>query len=211
VSQARFLRVIVFHTAGSESPVDAALRSAIVPRLLARDEIHDAWIGRQGSPADQRRVLASTWTGEPGAHPVDLEILADPALPPGIAIVDRVDQVELAVHARFERSEPARILRVFRGRVKAGELDAYVGEAARGMAADSEVNDGLMAFVLGTDPPEMFLTVSAWTGWAAIEAATGGNTRQPFATRNAERLASFSVAHYEILPETPDRRPGSDA
>jgi hypothetical protein len=203
---ARFLRVVVFHAGSSETPVDALLREAIVPRLLERDEILDAWIGRHGSRTDQSRVLASTWCVEPGPAPADLELLGQPGLPDGASVVDSVDEIELAIHARFNRSEPARVLRVFRGRVKPGELDDYVGQARSGMAADSEVNDGLIAFALATEPPDSFITVSAWTGWPAIEAATGGNTRRPGATRNAGRLADFSVAHYEILPETPDRR-----
>jgi hypothetical protein len=203
---ARFLRVVCFQPAGPDWPVDAVLRDAVVPRLLARDEIIDAWIGRHGSRADPTRVLASTWRTEPGVAPADLAALGDPALTDGPATVGPIDQLPLAVHARFERSEPARILRVFRGRVRPGELDPYVAEARSGMTADAAVNDGLIAFALGTAPPDAFVTVSVWTGWPAIESATGGNTRQPVATRNAGRLSGFSIAHYEILPETPDRR-----
>jgi hypothetical protein len=203
--QPRYLRVVCFRPAGPESTVDAALRRAI-PRLLDHDDVHDAWLGRKGSPADQRRVLASTWLAEPGPQPLDVRILADAELPSGTTIDDPIDELPLAIHARFDRPEPARILRVFRGRVMDGELDAYIREASRGMAADAEVNDGLIAFALGTRPPDAFLTVSAWTGWSAIEAATGGNTKRPFATRNSERLSGFTVAHYELVPETPDRR-----
>jgi hypothetical protein len=206
VTIARFLRVVTFSPSGLESPVDAVLREAIVPGLLARDDIVDAWIGRQGAPSERTRVLASTWTADPGAEPADLRALSDSVLGAGPPIVDSVDHLELAVHARFERSEPARVLRVFRGIVRSGELDAYVAEAGRGMAADAEVNDGLIAFALGTEGADTFLTVSAWTGWSAIEAATGGNTRQPIATRNSARLAGFRIVHYEILPETPTRR-----
>jgi hypothetical protein len=45
---ARFLRVVAFQPSGLEAPVDAVLREAIVPRLLERDDVIDAWIGRQG-------------------------------------------------------------------------------------------------------------------------------------------------------------------
>jgi hypothetical protein len=203
---ARFLRVVAFQPSGLETPVDAVLREAIVPRLLESDDVIDAWIGRQSSASDRTRVLASTWTAEPGPGMADLDILRDAGLADGPPVVDRVDQIGLAVHARFERSEPARILRVFRGTARPGELDDYVVEARNGMSADSEVNDGLIAFALGTVPPDSFITVSVWTGWSAIEAATGGNTRRPFSTRNAERLVEFRIVHYEILPETPTRR-----
>jgi hypothetical protein len=210
VPLARFLRVVAFQPSGLESPVDSVLREAIVPRLLDRDEVIDAWIGRQSSPSDRTRVLASTWTDEPGKDAADLDILRDAgladALTDGPPLVERVEHVALAVHARFDRLEPARILRVFRGTARPGELDDYVVEARNGMSADSEVNDGLIAFALGTDPPDSFITVSVWTGWSAIEAATGGNTRRPFSTRNAARLVDFRIVHYEILPETPTRR-----
>jgi hypothetical protein len=225
VSIARFLRVVSFQPGGPESPVDAVLRDAVVPRLLNRPEILEAWIGRQGSAADRTRVLATTWCEEPGSDPADVAALAglgepgrgslmdpgragatDPVLVDDEWTVASAEELPLAVHARFERADPARILRVFRGHVRAGELEAYVEEARTGMLADAAINDGLIAFALGVAPPDDFVTVSAWTGWSAIESATGGNTRQPFVTRNSARLAAFTVAHYEVLPETPDRR-----
>ena len=225
MSIARFLRVVSFQPGGPEAPVDALLRDAVVPRLLDRPEILEAWIGRQGSAADRTRILATTWCQEPGADPADVAALAtpedpgrggpspsvpadaaDPALADDGWTVASVDELPLAVHARFERPDPARILRVFRGHVRSGELEAYVEEARTGMLADAAINDGLIAFALGLGPPDDFVTVSAWTGWSAIESATGGNTRQPFVTRNSARLGAFTVAHYEVLPETPDRR-----
>jgi hypothetical protein len=203
---ARFLRILTFQPGGLEAPLDGVLREAIVPRLLERDEIVDAWVGRHGSPSDRTRVVASTWSEEPGAEAADLAALHDPGLADHPPTIDTVEQLELAVSARFERSESAGILRVFHGIVRRGELDAYVAEARRGMAADAELNEGLIALMLGTEGGDSFVTVSAWTGWSAIEEATGGNTRQPLATRNSARLASFRIAHFEILPETPTRR-----
>jgi hypothetical protein len=73
------------------------------------------------------------------------------------------------------------------------------------MLADAIVNDGLVAFALGADPPDSFVTISVWTGWSAIELATGGNTRTPIATRNSVRLTGFEVAHLELLPDALDR------
>jgi hypothetical protein len=203
---ARFLRIVTFQPGGLEAPLDGVLREVIVPRLLERDEIVDAWVGRHGSPSDRTRVVASTWSDEPAAEAADLAALHDPRLADDPPMIDAVEQLGLAVSARFERSEPARVLRVFHGIVRPGELDAYVAEARRGMAADAEVNEGLIALMLGTEGGHSFVTVSAWTGWSAIEEATGGNTRQPFATRNSARLDSFRIAHFEILPDAPTRR-----
>jgi hypothetical protein len=203
---ARFLRIVTFQPGGLEAPLDVVLREAIVPRLLDRDEIVDAWIGRHGSPSDRTRVVASTWSEEPSGPAADLAALHDPGLAEHPPAIDSVEQLGLAVSAHFERLEPARVLRVFHGVVRPGELDAYVGEARRGMAADAAVNEGLIALMLGTEGSDSFVTVSAWTDWSAIEEATGGNTKRPFATRNSARLASFRVAHFEILPEAPTRR-----
>jgi hypothetical protein len=220
VPNAQFLRVVTFQLRGPESPADAVLREQAMPRLLARRDVIDAWIGRRGSTGDRTRVLASTWSDEPGPEPADLLALADPAIDEDGSIVDAVDHLVLAVHARFARSEPARILRIFRGRARPGQYEAYVAEARSGMQDDASVNDGLIAFALGaemraggqptTGSPTAFVTVSAWTGWSAIEAATGGNIRTPAATRNADRLSDFAVHHFEILPETPDHRSVED-
>ena len=203
---ARLLRVVIFQATDHAAPVDAMLREAIVPRLLDRDEVVDAWIVRLGAPDELTRVVVLPWAADPGPDPADLVAVRVAAVAADPPLIVAVDQLGLAVHARFERAEPARVLRIFRGTVHPGELDAYVAEARAGMNADAEVNDGLIAFALGSEPPDGFVTASAWTGWAAIEAATGGNTRQPFATRNASRLASYRIVHYEVLPETPTRR-----
>src|SRR3954464_3836797 len=210
VVPARFLRVVTFQPDGHESSVDAALRDRCLPALLERDAVIDAWIGRHGTRIDHTRVIASTWSELPDASPPDTEFLASISSSLGGDLTIERDQTfELSVHSRFEREEPARILRVFRGRVRAGELEAYVDDARSGMLADAIVNDGLVAFALGADPPDAFVTVSAWTGWPSIEEATGGNTREPIATRNSIRLTGFDVVHFELLPDAADRRSGS--
>ena len=206
-SIARYLRVVTFAPDGHESSVDAALRDVCLPALLDHPCVVDAWIGRHGARLDQRRVIASTWTELPGDSSPDEDVLDRLAASVGSPLsTEDAQTLELAVHNRFDRPEPARILRVFRGRVKLGELDAYIDEARSGMLADAMVNDGLVAFALGADPPEAFVTISAWTGWPAIEAATGGNTRRPIATRNRVRLAGFDVVHFELLPDAADHR-----
>lgn len=121
----------------------------------------------------------------------------------------RLDVLPVPVAVSRERSEPPRILRVFRGEIREGETKAYLEEARAGALSDAAMNEGLVALYLGVEWPSRFVTVSAWTGWAAIEEATGGNIRQPLATRNAERLVTFDVGHYEILPNTERPAPPS--
>ena len=206
---AAYLRVVSFQPGTAESAFDAGLRDVVVPRLADADAVVDIWVGRHGSREDRTRVLASTWRVDSESEQADpLDIAALRELGDDVVVIGDVEQLPLAVHARFERSEPTRILRVFHGKVRPGEFDAYVDAVRAGALADSVSNNGLIALVLGASPPDDFTTVSVWTGWAAIELATGGNTRQPFATRNSERLASFTVTHYEVLPDA--RHRGSD-
>jgi len=220
VPDARHLRVVTFHPVGPETLVDAALRETCLPALLGSDGIIDAWAGRKGSRSDPRRVLVTTWVDAPSAStasapgvraeaanahddqpdPPDLATLRAISAAGTSLTIDAALAVELAVHLRFDRPEPARILRVFHGTVRPGELDAYVADARTGTMADAVVNDGLVAFALGPAAADAFVTVSAWTGWPAIEEATGGNTRVPIATRNAIRLTGFEVSHFELLP-----------
>jgi len=204
---ARYLRVVTFRPADRESAVDAALRGECLPALLGQDAVIDAWIARHESRLNPTRIIASTWSEPPGATPPDLDWLRAHAIGLDAAGTPDVEQtLGLAVHARFERAEPSRILRLFRGRVREGELDGYVTEARSGMLADAMVNEGLVAFALGADPPDEFVTVSVWTGWPAIELATGGNPRRPIATKNSVRLTGFDVVHFEVLPDASDRR-----
>jgi hypothetical protein len=221
VPDARHLRVVTFHPVGFETLVDAALRETCLPALAGHEGIVDAWAGRKSSRSDSRRVLVTTWTEPPCATTADMQAgegtapergLDDQPDAPDLATLRAISEagtslaidaalaVDLAVHFRFDRSDPARILRVFRGTVRPGELDAYVADARSGTMADAVVNDGLVAFALGPAAADAFVTVSAWTGWPAIEEATGGNTRVPIATRNAIRLTGFEVSHFELVP-----------
>jgi hypothetical protein len=205
----RSLRVVTFQALGPDSSVDAVLRDRVLPRLLDARAVVDAWQGRRGS-TDGNHVLVSTWDDAPprdGREPADVVLLRDPDLAAlGGVEIKSVADLEVAVHARFERPEPARVLRVFHGTVRPGELPDYVEEARAGMSEDARINDGLVSFVLGHDGVESFASVSTWTGWPAIEAATGGNTRQPFATRQPRRLTGFRIVHLELLPEAPVQR-----
>lgn len=212
MSDARYLRVLTFTALGPDSAVDAVLRSHVLPRLLEEPAVIDAWQGRRGS-TDGNHVLASTWSESPSsllAGPLDRSLLCDSHLGSlgGTEIVGE-EELEVAIHDRFDRSEPARVLRVFHGVTRAGELADYIEEARAGMIADARINDGLVSFVLGHDRGDAFVSVSTWTGWAAIEAATGGDTRHPFATRNSRRLATYGVSHLELLPEAPVGRSAS--
>ena len=206
------LRLFGFSPLGSGAELDAVLRDQALPDFLSAGGILDAYVGRGGGGGAGERVIASIWEsreamaaelGEASVigrfHPEQVEELRG----------SRLDILPIAFSVRHERAEAAVILRVYRGDVRPGELAAYIEEARTGTLADAATNEGLSALYLGTEPPSRFITVSAWTRWDAIERATGGNIREPMATRNAARIASGSATHYEILPST--RRPPARA
>ena len=194
----------MFRPVAAESAVDAVLRDDVLPQLCRLPGIADIYAGRLGED-ETDRVVVSVWIGPPIAaldDRLEARLLAA-AMPPQVATTEdiAIEILPLDVAARFDRFEPAGILRVFRGAVKPDNLDAYIAEAQGGMLHDAAVNPGLISFYLGRTGADAFVTVSAWTGWDAIERATGGNVRDPFATRNSSRLASFTIRHFEILPD----------
>jgi hypothetical protein len=212
VADEGILRLFGFRPLGSGAELDAALREEVLPDFLAAACILDAYVARSGTGVAGERVIASLWEsrdamaaqlGEASVigrfHPERVEELTS----------SRLDILPVVFSVRHDREEPPIILRVYRGLVRPGELDAYVEEARDGTLLDAATNEGLVALYLGTEPPARFITVSAWTDWESIARATGGNVRQPMATRNAARIAEGSATHYEILPAT--RRPPARA
>jgi hypothetical protein len=205
VGDGTILRLFAFRPARSDSAFDATLRDDVLPGLLALPGLADAFVGRHGPGEDQERVIASVWRSR-RAMSRDLEsssLLApfQPDQEPEI-VASRLDILPVAVAIRPDRVEPPAIIRVYRGEVRPGELDEYVQDVRSGALADVEANEGLVALYLGAQAPARFITVSAWTGWSAVERATGGNVRHPIATRHAHRLVAGEVDHYEMLPNT---------
>jgi heme-degrading monooxygenase HmoA len=205
VADEGILRLFGFRPLGSGAELDAALRDEVLPDFLSASGILDAYVARSGTGVAGERVIASMWEsrdamaaelGEASVigrfHPERVEELTS----------SRLDILPLAFAVRNERDQAPIILRIYRGEVHPGELDAYVEEARNGTLADALANEGLVALYLGAEPPARFITVSAWTDWDAIARATGGNIRQPMTTRNLARIAEGSAAHYEILPST---------
>jgi hypothetical protein len=199
------LRLLAFRPARSDATFDAILRDEVLPGLLALPGLVDAFVGRHGPGEDQERVIASVWRSRRAmAGDLQASSLLAPFQPdqaPEI-VASRLDVLPVSVAIRPERDEPPAIVRVYRGEVREGELDAYLQDVRTGALADAETNEGLVALYLGAQAPARFITVSAWTGWSAIERATGGNVRHPIATRHAHRLLAGEVDHYEMLPNT---------
>ncbi|HEX7473623.1 MAG TPA: hypothetical protein VF323_11115 [Candidatus Limnocylindrales bacterium] len=182
---------------------DSVLRDRILPDLQRLAGVIDVHAGRHGPDATGERLVASIWESDAamveslgtdlessGFHP---EHLAD--------TTDRALEVHpLAIAVRSERREPERVMRLVKGRVRAGELDAYVDDARSGTLQDAATREGPLALYLAPLPPDGFLTLSVWAEWASIEASTGAGTQRPDATRHEERLLDVEVAHYEVVP-----------
>ena len=175
----------------------------MVPDLVRLPGVIGVHVGRHGPDAIGERLVASIWESDEAMleamgpdveqsrfHP---EHLAD--------TTDRSVVVhDLAIAVRTDRPDPERVVRVVRGLVRSGQLDAYVEDARAGTLRDAATQQGPLALYLAPLPPDRFLTLSVWSEWSAIEVSTGAGTRAPSATRHAERLLEVDATHYESLP-----------
>jgi hypothetical protein len=204
------LRLFGFRPLGFGADYDARLRRSLLPALLELPGLREAYVGRRGPDESGERMIVSIWqsgdamaAARVGGEEDLLEIETVEEVGPC-----HLEIVTLAADLPFDRADPAAVLRIFRGQVREGELDRYVEEARSGTLADAAGPHGPVGLYLGPQPPDRFVTVSVWTGWESIEAATHGNIRQPIATSNAARLVGGTAAHYEIVPGAAHRVDG---
>ncbi len=179
---------------------DEILRTVMIPDLLEKPGIIDLCVGRQGPDDLGPRIVASVWDSRQSMldaigdrlgtfHPEHLDATSD----------QRLEICELGVAWRSEAAPPNRILRVLRGEVRTGELEAYVEDVQHGVELDALDQHGPTTLYLGKLGGDTFVTVSAWRDWSDIELATGGNVNHPRATRHPERLIDWDVQHFEVV------------
>jgi hypothetical protein len=208
------LRLLRFQPEGSGPVFDAWARDRLLPAYCGRPGLERVYLGRRVEESDER-CLAALWTagngplgvGPPGAPLANVTPPGD-VVPAEITVIQHLELPLAVCVATLDRAVP-QVLRVYQGQVRAGELDVYAAEAERGTLADIAAGHGPLGLFLAMDPPDRFVTVSIWTAWDAIEAATGGNIRQPIATKNTHRLVRGTALHYEMLPD--DRDPHARA
>ncbi len=182
---------------------DAVLRDEMLPDLMRLPGIVGVHVGRHGPDAIGERLVASIWESpEAMLKAMGPDIEASRFHPEYLAeTTDRsVDVHALGIAVRTDRQEPERVMRLVHGRVRIGELDAYVEDARAGTLRDVRSQQGPLALYLAPLPPDRFVTLSVWSEWESIEASTGAGTRAPAATRHAERLVEIDVTHYESVP-----------
>lgn len=191
------LRLTRFRRRSLWATIDSTLRDAMLA-FLAQPGLKDAWFGRRGPEVDDERVIVSVWAsreaeGRGMRLPEALRDIDADIEPPSRLVLPVV------LDLRFPRPDPPAILRIYEGESKPGQLEAYIEEARRGSLLDGQREDGPIAICMSVEPADRFVTASVWTGWASIEACTGGDIHRPLLTRNAERLADGGPTHYEIV------------
>jgi len=191
--------------------LDVALRDDVVPYLDSTRGLVDVHAGRHVSSEAGDRILVTTWTTHSAMAAAlgtsgDVELLlADHA---DDVLDARIEALELAFGVRLDRHEPARVLRVVRGTVRDGDLEAYVEEHHERVLRDVRMFDGMLAVHVGVERPVSFVTVSVWADWASIELATGATVQHPAGGREASGMLTAEATYYEILPaEQPADRP----
>lgn len=194
----------ILHFQPQRVDFDSQLRERFIPILRAQAGLLDLVAGRHGPDERGPRIVVSVWA--PGATVAlppwsDQGLLATDAPPTDFGTEGRLEVMPVRVQFRSDTSDRPRVLRVFRGRVRAGDLEGYVERSEAGTRADAAAGRGPLSLYLATDQGESdrFVTVSTWSDWSVIEAATGGDIRRPVATRHAERLAAAEATHFEVI------------
>ena len=192
---------------------DAVIREVLIPALCGVPGVVDAYAGRQGPDELGPRIVATIWASGAAMEAALRGRSESPDGPDGsLELGDERDSVADAsaewaplsfAHRRPVPGVPT-VLRFVHGRVRPGELAAYLEEARAGTLRDLRLGHGPIALYLAAEPPERFRTLSAWPDWSTLQAATGGRLDRPIATRHARRLVDWEASHYEVV-EAPVR------
>jgi hypothetical protein len=191
------LRLFTFRPGAPGEVTDQFLRQTLLPGLVLQPGVQHAYAGRIVSDAGGRTVL-TLWNERPAedlVRPFDFE--------EGRAVLDPVVEViEASVALVFQPPAEAQIMRIFRGRARTGQAALYLDAVRDGTLKDVEAGRGPAALAIGMIDGERFVTASVWASWQRIEDATGGNIRQPIATRHGELLVDSTAEHLEIVPNS---------
>lgn len=196
----RVLRVFRFRPVHPE--FDGFLRAEMVPDLRSSPGLLDVHVGRRGPDQGGDRIVTTVWEDRASMAVAVGETLETSTFHPE-RLVDTAERtleiLDLRILLPFAVADPPTLLRVFRGEVRSGELDAYVDETRAGTIADAEAGRGPCALYLAAEPSDRVVTVSLWPSWEAIEGATGGDIHRPLTTKDTRRLVGMDIAHYEVV------------
>ena len=195
------MQVSRFHPIDMWHDLDRHLRDLVPTALAVQPGLIEAWAGRSGPDTGDERVVVSVWASASAQQQAPtLTTLFDRMTSTAGAIVgERTDVLTIAIEARFERSRPMTLLRVYQGQTRPGELASYLEEARAGVIKDGQQPRGPGALICGSRGDLGFVTASLWPDWESIQLATGGDIRNPLATRNTARLAAGRPNHFELI------------
>jgi hypothetical protein len=206
MSDTSVLRLFTFRPVRTE--FDQIIRDVMVPDLHSLPDLLSVHVGRQGPDERGPRLIATRWTSHAAmAESVGTSFEAPVFHPEYLPeTTDRqLEAYPIAVERTADDGRTPALLRLARGRVREGQAGVYAQEVAAGTEADIAAGTGPLVLCLVVLPPDRFVTFSVWSDWASIERATGSDIHTPIATRHPERIAEWSVHHYEVLPNLPVR------
>jgi hypothetical protein len=206
------LRLVRFNAVGAG--FDAALRAALAPALAGVPGLRTAVAGRIGPGEDGERLLVSVWDDEDALRAAVRSSTAAALAHPGWlhgTPAGPADVLPVAIEVEPALDAAISIVRVLSGTTKPGELGAYTANAREGTLRDRAAGEGALALYLGAEPPCRFVTVSLWGRWSHVETATGADHEHVDRTRHAERLATWTAEHYEVIPGLAMVRPAGTA
>jgi hypothetical protein len=189
---------------------DAVTRNQILPALAQRPGVLGVWAGRKGPDELGRRVVASLWTSRDAMEEAMGIDLAHLRFQPQYLdeTTDRVLEVRPVL---WSIGAPGRlrsgVLRVARGLLARGDTVSYAESVRAGVAIDHARGSDPDVLVLASASDREFVTVTTWSGWDSLQAATGASLQRPIRTQHNEGLASFDADHFELLPTDPPGAP----
>jgi hypothetical protein len=181
---------------------DTVVREVMIPDLRAQPGVVAVWAGRQGPDERGDRALVSLWTSQAAMIAAMGEDVERSRFHPehlSETIDRRLAVLPVLVEMGTERPIRATILRIARGRLPHIDPDAYARDVEAGASRDLERGRGPEALILGADRPDRFVTVSTWTDWDALAAATGASVEQPVRTREQHAIDGFTAVHMELV------------
>lgn len=182
---------------------DTVIRDVMVPDLRAQPGVEAVWVGRKGPDELGDRALISLWTSEAAMraamgdslersrfHPEHLPETTD----------RRLEVLPVLVEQGADRPVRATILRIARGRLTGISLAGYARDVRDGARRDRDRGRGPEALVLAAAGMDRFVTISTWSDWDALAAATGASLARPVRTREQHVIEGFTADHLELLP-----------
>lgn len=194
--------VRVFRARPTRLAFDATLREVVLPELRAQVGIVELWAGRHGPDELGERAIVSTWSSREAmvaAMGDDLDRSRVSAEHLAGTTHRQLDVLPILVTVHQDVSTPPTVLRLAYGRLKQITLATYAEHVHAGAHRDIDRGRGPAALLLAEAGTDSFLTISTWTDWESLAAATGASLDQPVRTRERHELASFRALHYELV------------